>query len=289
MFQNHLRQTLSTLLILGLLWDSTAQIASAQSHNEENLSFPSKRLSGKFVDRLIPIPGGQLCCAERSGEGPTLILIPGTFSDSRIYGLVVPHLDSSLNLLIIENRGLGKSWPPPENGSIEQVAQDALKIASHLGVERFFIGGHSLGGMISLEVGRVAPDRVKGIISIEGWTSWHAARDAFDYDMKSTLSAEQLQQAAAYRLNTLSKWNEDQQIRFGKIWRKWDGYDFLRETQLPVLELYGDRGKTPASLGQLRIPDRDNIEVHWFNNASHKLLIERPKDVAVAINDFICL
>jgi pimeloyl-ACP methyl ester carboxylesterase len=259
----------------------------AQTSAEPNKSFLTKRFSGNYVDRLIPISGGQLCCVERLGSGPALVLIPGTFSDSRIYGLMAPHLAPDLHLLIIENRGLGKSWPPPENGSIEQCAQDTLKIVSYLGVENFYIGGHSLGGMISKEVGRVAFDQVKGIISIEGWTSWHAARDAFDYDMKSTLSEEQLSQAAAYRRDTLHKWSKDQESRFGRIWRKWDGYEFLQKTDIPVLELYGDRGKPQASRNQLRIPERGNIELRWFSNASHKLLVERPQEVAASINTFI--
>ncbi len=82
---------------------------------------------------------------------------------------------------------------------VEQCAQDALLVAEKLGLESFYIGGHSLGGMISLEVGRRAPDKLRGVISLEGWTSWHAARDAFHSDMKATLTDEQLAELAAYR------------------------------------------------------------------------------------------
>ena len=55
-----------------------------------------------FKDRIVSVEGGQLCCAYRPGDGPTLLLIPGTFSDSRAFAKLVPHLGADLNLLILE-------------------------------------------------------------------------------------------------------------------------------------------------------------------------------------------
>jgi len=246
----------------------------------------SERLAG-FKDRIIPIDGGQLCCAHRPGDGPTLLLIPGTFSDSRAFAKLVPHLSKDLNLLIQENRGLGHSWPPPQDGSIEQCARDSLLIAAKLDLSTFYIGGHSLGGMISLEVGRRAPEKLRGVISLEGWTSWHAARDAFQSDMKATLTDEQLADLAAYRKEVLSKWSDEQRASFGKVWKAWDGMSFLERTSLPVLEIYGDRGRVRPGRDLLRIPERENIQLLWVDNSSHSLHYQHPQRVAETINRFI--
>ncbi len=250
------------------------------------VSAEGERLAG-FKDRMVDVEGGRLCCAHRPGDGPTLLLIPGTFSDSRVYAKMIPHLDKDLNLLILENRGLGKSWPPPENGSIEQCAGDALQVADKLKLATFYIGGHSLGGMISLEVGRRAPQRLRGVISLEGWTNSDAARDAFHHDMKATLTDEQLAEKAAYRQEVLAKWTPEQIAAFGKVWRQWDGRSFLEQTTLPVLEIYGDRGRARPTLDQLHIPQRDNIQLVWVENSSHALPIQHPMRVATAINRFI--
>ena len=149
------------------------------------------------------------------------------------------------------------------------------------------MGGHSLGGMISLELGRVAPEKLRGIISIEGWTSWHVARDAFQHDMKSTLNKTQLAEQAKYRKQVLQKWNDAQVQAFVRVWKRWDGYGILKETKLPVLEMYGDRGKPKPLFKTLRIPFRKNIEFMWFEKASHNLPYEQPSGVATAINRFI--
>jgi pimeloyl-ACP methyl ester carboxylesterase len=213
--------------------------------------------------------------------------MPGTFSDNRNYVLTVQGLDPTYDLLILENRGVGGSWPPPETSSIEDCAADAIAVLDALGVEKCFVGGHSLGGMIALELGRRIPERMRGVISIEGWTNSQAAKDAFQGDMKSTLSEEQFAEMERYRANVLRLWTAEQRSMFGSIWRKWDGAEFLRTTSLPVLELYGDRNKPRPTQEVLGIPQRDNIEFVWFAGASHSLLVERPAEVAAEINRFV--
>ena len=55
---------------------------------------------------------------------------------------------------------------------VEQFAEDVLLISDLAGLQRFYVGGHSIGGMVALEVGRASPGRVKGIVSVEGWTDY---------------------------------------------------------------------------------------------------------------------
>ncbi|MAT14689.1 MAG: hypothetical protein CMJ46_05390 [Planctomyces sp.] len=254
----------------------------------DDIPLDGPRLSEGFIEHLIPIEGGELCCVQRPGKGATLMLIPGTFSDSRVFRKLIPHLDTELNLLLIENRGLGKSHPKPGiDATIETCAEDAVRIADQLNVSTFFVGGHSLGGMIAIQLAETAPEKLQGVISLEGWTNWQAARDAFDFDMKSTLSEEELAESARYRADTLAEWTKDEEKQFATLWRNWDGGDILRTTQLPVLEIYGTRNHPPATRDQLHIPDRDNIALAWIPGAAHKVHLEEPARVGELINEFI--
>lgn len=246
-----------------------------------------QRLGPEFAQCLVPVEGARLSCYRRPGNGPSLLLMPGTFSDARNYVLAVQSLDPSFEVLILESRGIGGSWPPPETSSIEACAADAIAVLDSLGVDRCFVGGHSLGGMIALELGRQIPERVRGVISVEGWTNSQAAVDAFQSDMKSTLSEAQLAEMERYRADVLRLWTPEQRSMFGSIWKKWDGAEFLKTTSLPVLELYGDRSKPRPAQELLGIPQRDNIEFVWFAGASHSLLVERPSEVAAEINRFV--
>ena len=245
------------------------------------------QLGPEFTQHLISVPGGRVACYRRSGTGPTLLLIPETFADRRAYAWTVRSLDAALDLIILENRGLGDSGLPPAHSSIESCAQDAIEVLNALQVEFAYVGGHSLGGMIALEMGRQWPHRVRGVISIEGWTNATVAADAFQGDMKSTLSTAQQALLQEYRKEVLQHWSPEQIQMFGSIWRNWDGSSFLKTTTLPVLELYGDRGKPHPERNRLGIPENDLIQLKWFEGASHSLLIERPEAVAHAANQFI--
>jgi len=237
--------------------------------------------------RRVPLDEGHLSYVVRPAPGPTLILIPGSFSDSTAWDEVAAALPNHISQIILELRGHGDSWPPAREGSIEQFAGDILLVVDDLHLERFFIGGHSIGGMVALQVACVRPGAVKGVISIEGWTSHHAAREAFAGDMDSTLSPDRRARKAARRAAVTARWTQAQIEAFAKIWTRWDGYPFLAATDVPILHLSGDRGRLKPTLNKLRIPARSNIQVRWLENASHSLPVERPKELAEAIAAFI--
>ena len=248
---------------------------------------PGAGLGPAFVQHTIAAPGATLACHERDGRKPSLVLIPGSFNAAGALKAVIDHLDSALHVVVVELRGHGGSWPPPVHGSIELFAQDVLLALDHLKLRTCFIGGHSIGGMIAIEIARVRPQIVDGVISIEGWTNRHAQRDAFRDDTMSTLSAAQLEQREQLRQVVLHRWTDRQRRDFAAIWTTWDGTDALQRTDLPILELYGDRGREPATHEQLHIPRRDNVELRWLAGASHSLPLECPREVAGLITDFM--
>jgi pimeloyl-ACP methyl ester carboxylesterase len=150
------------------------------------------------------------------------------------------------------------------------------------------VGGHSIGGMIAIELGGRHPDRVKGMVAIEGWTHYKVARNAFNGQNDLTLSVAQRARRDELRKPVMSRWTAEQIKAFTSIWRTWNGIELLRDTPLPVLELWGDR-KLPyhPNREMMQIPDRPNIELQWIAGASHFLPLERPGDVAKAMNAFI--
>jgi pimeloyl-ACP methyl ester carboxylesterase len=231
--------------------------------------------------------GSTLSAVVRPGDGPTLMLIPGTFSPVAVFDPVVAELNPDTNLVLAEVRGQGGSWPPVWDMVMRDLTEDALEIADRLGLDRFAIGGHSLGGMISIDILDAAPDRITGSISIEGWTHHCVAKDAFADAIVSTLTPEQEQIRMEMRAKIFERWTEEARENHATIWRKWDGLSILEETDVPVVEIWGDRGLQVPTLKAMRIPVKPNIEVVWMNGASHALLMERPSEVAATINSFM--
>ena len=248
---------------------------------------PDVGLGPAFAQHTIEAPGATIAYHVRDGGGPPLVLIPGSFNAAGALRDIVDNLGADAHVVVIELRGHGGSWPPPENGSIELFARDVLRVLDHLELRTCFVGGHSIGGMIALEIARVRPQIVEGVVSIEGWTNHHAQRDAFRDDTMSTLSAEQVARREQLREEVLHRWTDQQKRDFAAIWKTWDGSDVLEQAERPILELYGDRGREPATHEQLHIPRRDNIELRWLPGASHSLPLECPREVARLIADFL--
>jgi pimeloyl-ACP methyl ester carboxylesterase len=201
---------------------------------------------------------------------------------------VVATLNYNLVAILVDLPGRGASWPPPdEDASIEQFAREILAVMDSLEFRRFYIGGRSIGGMIALEVGNQCPDRIKGVISVEGWTHWETQEAAFGDLLENTLSGEQRRRLREHVERVKAPYTKAECLQFSRIWTRWDGSTFLERTDIPILEIWGDRGLERPSLDALRIPSRENIEVVWIRNASHQLSLEAPQRLAEAVNSFI--
>jgi predicted alpha/beta hydrolase family esterase len=61
---------------------------------------------------------------------------------------------------------------------IERFAEQVVRVLDELYDRPVCVGGHSIGGMVAIQVAGSAPERVAGVISLEGWTSHRAARAA---------------------------------------------------------------------------------------------------------------
>ena len=245
------------------------------------------QLGPEFVRASAPVPGAEISYLVRNASGPALVLIPGSLVGAEDWSGVVAGLDPRIKVVLIELRGHGQSWPPPEHGTIPQFAQDVLAAVKHAGLERFYLGGHSIGGMVAIEAAQQFPQRLEGVIAIEGWTHFSVAVDAFQQQNDKTLSPAQRARLAELRAPVMTRWKPEQIKDFQQIWHHWNGYAILEKTPLPVLEVWGDRNRPIPSRQLMKIPDRPNISMIWIHGASHFLPLERPAEVAAAINGFI--
>lgn len=98
---------------------------------------------------------------ERSGNGPTLLLIAGMMSDSASWAPLIPLLEPHFNIIRPDNRTTGQTTPWDAPASVTHFANDCAALLTHLDVGSAHVMGHSLGGMISMRLACTAPERVK--------------------------------------------------------------------------------------------------------------------------------
>ncbi len=107
---------------------------------------------------------------EEHGEGDLpILMVHGMAGDAGFWRSTVAALPTSRRVIIPELRGHGRSALPADGDqSIASHAADLLGVLDQLEVERCIVVGHSFGASIAIEMARMAPTRVAGLVIVDG-------------------------------------------------------------------------------------------------------------------------
>ncbi|KOV79341.1 alpha/beta fold hydrolase [Nocardia sp. NRRL S-836] len=94
-----------------------------------------------------------------------LVLVHGHPFDRTMWRPQVEHFSTEgWRVVAADLRGYGESTVVPGVTPLSAFAQDVVGLLDHLGVERFVLGGLSMGGQIVLECQRLFGDRIRGLL-----------------------------------------------------------------------------------------------------------------------------
>lgn len=123
-------------------------------------------------------------CAETFGDPakPAIVLIMGAASSSVWWDHAFCTLLAEKGFFVIryDNRDTGKStsYPPGEPGyAFEELADDAIHVLDHYGIERAVFMGMSMGGMLAQMIAVRHPERVSGIVLLASMYFAEGAED----------------------------------------------------------------------------------------------------------------
>ncbi len=95
---------------------------------------------------------------------PPLVLLRGLGRTVRHWGKLLDLLGDRLRVVVIDNRGVGRSSAPLPPYDTGVMATDVLAVLDHASIERASVFGLSLGGMIAQKVALFRPERVSHLI-----------------------------------------------------------------------------------------------------------------------------
>ena len=101
---------------------------------------------------------------EVRGEGTPLLMIAGLSSDSQSWLPVLIPLSGKFKLITVDNRGVGRSDKDNKGLSITDLSEDIAGLIKFLGYEKVNILGHSMGGMIAMELAVKHPELIDNLI-----------------------------------------------------------------------------------------------------------------------------
>ncbi len=101
------------------------------------------------------------------GSGTPLFLLHGFPLSSGIFDAVRPVIQRAGRMVTVDLRGFGLSDAPECRYGIPDLAEDVIRVADRLGLDRFVLGGHSMGGYVALQVAAEHRDRLSGLVLVD--------------------------------------------------------------------------------------------------------------------------
>lgn len=97
-------------------------------------------------------------------DKPILILIHGLLSSSETFTPVIPLLEKHFSLLLVDQRGHGKSLPSGSDYTANAMAEDLKILLDTLQIKKAIFLGHSMGGRTVLAFAGKYPEMIDKMI-----------------------------------------------------------------------------------------------------------------------------
>jgi pimeloyl-ACP methyl ester carboxylesterase len=261
----------------------------------------------------IPIDGAKIAY-RRIGNGRPLVVLNGFAATSADWDpSFIDRLASSNELILLDNRGIGRSTDNGQPFDLAKLADDAARVIEMLGIERVNVLGWSMGGFIAQRLALQYPDRVNKLILLStdpgGANADLASADVWSklIDMSGTPheQARRLLSLVFPRAIVESIYREfgdivaaaraqlstdlvNRQVAAMDAWHRTGIGNRVREINVPVLVATGTADIVIPPSNALRLVNA--IPGAWlaqFNGGGHAFMFQYPRPLADLINNFL--
>lgn len=256
--------------------------------------------SGELFQRhVVDLDGLRLSILE-AGTGDPLIFVHGVVTTSNIFPKYVAAYSPEFRGIAVDLRGYGDSDKPATGFTIEQFAQDLIKLADALHIDRAVWVGVSMGGMILQRLALDHPERVRALVLVsttdgpmildEDIPTIGAPRDY--QDVSKTMIVESFPEdtpAKTYQplLDRIGTWNATVIREALRSMSRFNVHGQLTRINVPTLIMVGakDGVATPSIARgiQAQIPGAQLVEF----DTGHFMMAEDPDKFRAVLGDFL--
>lgn len=101
---------------------------------------------------------------DERGSGPAVLLVQGLGYPSDMFHRLLPALGRHRRVLVLDNRGVGRTGVPPQPCSVETMAEDAAAVLEAAGETSADVVGVSMGGLVAQELALSRPGLVRSLV-----------------------------------------------------------------------------------------------------------------------------
>jgi len=118
--------------------------------------------------RFYSLDGLRVHALDWGGTGSPIVLLHGLASQARIWDLVAPRLAKRARVMAFDQRGHGLTDKPDDGYDFASVTRDLDGFLRVTRLERSVLAGHSWGANVALDYAARYPDRVAGLVFVDG-------------------------------------------------------------------------------------------------------------------------
>ncbi len=240
------------------------------------------------------------------GKGLPLVLVHGFLGSSQMWKPQIQYFKKNYRVLTPDLPGFGKSHKFKSCSSIISMAQTVLSCLKKRGIKKFYLLGHSMGGMIVQEITKIVRDEVLKLICY-GTGPIGEMPDRFESIDQSReklkkrglkLTAHRIaktwfvkQEKAKYFYlcsNSGKATNLDAADNALVAMKNWNGLKNLKKIKNKTLIVWGDHDKS-YNFNQVEILNKNiqNSELKIFKGCSHNIHLEKPDKFNDCVKTFL--
>lgn len=245
-----------------------------------------------------------------AGRGAPLVLIHGLADDHRAWRRTLPDLMLRHRVILYDLRGHGQTSLGDPDGSLRQLSEDLISLLDGLGVEQPAIAGFSLGGTVAMRAAIDHPDRVGRLALVA--TSSRVGRSAADWYRERVAMVERNDPRLRETLDTDTAdvyAQAPSEVDEGILIRRQSTADprgyanacaamaalnaapldpELSRIQAPTLIVASTLDQhCPPRAAEIIAAGIEGSRLEIFPGAGHAIPVERPGELAAAINSFL--
>ncbi|MEU4223591.1 alpha/beta hydrolase [Nonomuraea sp. NPDC026600] len=121
---------------------------------------------------MVSVDDTALAVTDTGGSGPSVVYLNGQFATQRYWRRVIAELGSDYRHITYDMRARGRSRRSAAAASFEAHVRDVDAVLAARGVDRPLLVGWSYGAPVALHWASRNPDRVLGMVSVDGAYPW---------------------------------------------------------------------------------------------------------------------
>jgi pimeloyl-ACP methyl ester carboxylesterase len=238
---------------------------------------------------------------EGESKRPPLVCVHGAGSSSVVWMEVVRRLSPSRRVVAPDLPGHGQSdrWNPPDDVSVAMYRDAVGTVCAQLKIERAVLMGHSMGALIALDAAAAWPERVAGLILVNGGLRLPVAPEIFvkltgDFTRFGKWLSRVVWSPSTPR-DVIERWGTiaftaDQEITLAdfRAVDRYDGTPLATRVRAPTLVLGGaDDLMTPPRLTTELAAAISGARAVVVPDAAHMLAQEQPERFFAEVESFL--